>query len=84
MAALPAREVPVATYAGTAAIARIAQGMDLVIIRGGLTVMQEMFVRQDSSVKSISDLRGKNMFSSHGTEMSTWRMPGTISSNPRG
>ncbi len=59
MAALPAREVLVATYAGTAAIARIAQGMDLVIIGGGLTVMQEVFVRKDSPVKSISDLRGK-------------------------
>jgi len=59
MAALPSREVLVTTFAGTAAIARIARGMDLVIIGGGLTVMQEIFVRKDSAIKSVTDLRGK-------------------------
>jgi ABC-type nitrate/sulfonate/bicarbonate transport system substrate-binding protein len=66
MAGLPAKEVPVASYAGTAAIARINQGLDLVIIGGGLTVMQEVFVRKDASFKKISDLRGKK-FSSWST-----------------
>ncbi len=58
-AALPSREVLVTNFMGTAAIARITKGMDLVIIGGGLTVMQEIFVRKDSPVKSVSDLRGK-------------------------
>lgn len=59
MAGLPARECLVTTYAGTAAIGRINQGMDLVIIGGGLTVMQEVFVRKDSPYRTIEDLRGK-------------------------
>ena len=44
MAGLPAGEVPCTTYAGTAAIARINMGLDWVIVGGGLTVMQEVFV----------------------------------------
>jgi len=59
MAGLPAKEVPVTTYAGTAAIARINQGLDWVIIGGGLTVMQEVFVRKDSPIKTVADLKGK-------------------------
>lgn len=59
MAALPAKEVPCSSYAGTAAIARITKGIDFVVIGGGLTVMQEVFVRKDSPVKSIGDMRGK-------------------------
>jgi ABC-type nitrate/sulfonate/bicarbonate transport system substrate-binding protein len=66
MAGLPAKEVPVANYAGTAAIAHINQGLDLVIIGGGLTVMQEVFVRKESPFKKITDLRGKK-FSSWST-----------------
>ena len=59
MAALPAKEVPCSNYAGTAAIARITKGLDFVVIGGGLTVMQEVFVKKDSPVKSIGDLRGR-------------------------
>jgi NitT/TauT family transport system substrate-binding protein len=59
MAALPAKEVPCSSYAGTAAIARINKGLDFVIVGGGLTVMQEVFVKKDSPVQSIGDLRGK-------------------------
>ena len=66
MAGLPAKQVPVANFAGTAAIARINKGLDLVIIGGGLTVMQEVFVRKDAPFKTISDLRGKK-FSSWST-----------------
>ncbi len=58
-ASLPSKEIFVTTYMGTAAIARITKGMDLVIIGGGLTVMQEVFVRKDSPFKTIMDLRGK-------------------------
>ena len=66
MAGLPAKEVPVANYAGTAAIARINQGLDWVIIGGGLTVMQEVFVRNEAPFRKITDLRGKK-FSSWST-----------------
>ena len=56
----------VTTYMGTAAIARINKGLDWVIIGGGLTVMQEVFVLKSSPFKSINDLRGKK-FSSWST-----------------
>lgn len=59
MASIPSREALVTTYSGTTSIARIVAGMDLVIIGGGLTVMQEIFVRKDSAIKSVADLRGK-------------------------
>jgi ABC-type nitrate/sulfonate/bicarbonate transport system substrate-binding protein len=63
MAGLPAKEVMVTTYAGTAAIARINQGLDWVIIGGGLTVMQEVFVLKDSPYRTIEDLKGKKFAS---------------------
>ena len=66
MAGLPAKEVPVANYAGTAAIARINKGLDWVIIGGGLTVMQEVFVQKDAPFQKITELRGKK-FSSWST-----------------
>jgi len=63
MAGLPAGEVPCTTYAGTAAIARINQGLDWVIVGGGLTVMQEVFVLKNSPFKTITDLKGKRFAS---------------------
>ncbi len=63
MAGLPAKEVMVTTYAGTAAISRINRGLDGVISGGGLTVMQEVFVLKDSPFKKITDLRGKKFAS---------------------
>ncbi len=63
MAGLPSKAVPCATYAGTAAIARINKGMDLVVVGGGLTVMQEVFVLKDSPFKTMKDLRGKKFAS---------------------
>ncbi len=63
MAGLPAKEVPCATYAGTAAIARINKGLDWVIVGGGLTVMQEVFVLKSSPFKTIEDLKGKKFAS---------------------
>ena len=62
-ASLPAKEAMVTTYMGTAAIARINKGLDWVIIGGGLTVMQEVYVRKDSPFKSVYDLRGKKFAS---------------------
>jgi len=63
MAGLPAGEVPCTTYAGTAAIARINKGLDWVIVGGGLTVMQEVFVLKNSPFKTITDLKGKKFAS---------------------
>lgn len=59
VASLPTKEVFVATYAGLTAIARINEGLDLVVVGGGLTMMPEVFVRKDSPFKTITDLRGK-------------------------
>ncbi|MEE9568725.1 MAG: ABC transporter substrate-binding protein [Candidatus Binatia bacterium] len=63
MAGLPSKSVPCATYAGTAAIARINKGLDWVIVGGGLTVMQEVFVLKNSPFKTMKDLRGKKFAS---------------------
>ena len=63
MAGLPAGEVPCTTYAGTAAIARINKGLEWVIVGGGLTVMQEVFVLKSSPFKTITDLKGKKFAS---------------------
>ncbi len=65
-ASLPSKETMATTYSGTAAIAKINGGLDWVIIGGGLTVMQEVFVLKTSPFKKISDLRGKK-FSSWST-----------------
>ena len=65
-ASLPAKETMATTYSGTAAIAKINGGLDWVVIGGGLTVMHEVFVREDSAFKKIPDMRGKR-FSSWST-----------------
>ncbi len=65
-ASLPAKEIMVTTYMGTAAIAKINAGLDWVIIGGGLTVMQEVFVKNDAPFRKIPDMRGKK-FSSWST-----------------
>ncbi len=59
LASLPSRETLVTSYPGLSTIARINQGMDLVVIGGGLTVMQVVIVPKDSPIKSMSELRGK-------------------------
>ncbi len=66
VAGLPAKECMVTYYPGTAAIARINKGLDWVIIGGGLTVMQEVMVRNEAPFKVVPDLRGKK-FSSWST-----------------
>jgi ABC-type nitrate/sulfonate/bicarbonate transport system substrate-binding protein len=66
LASLPVKETMATTYPGTAAIAKINSGLDWVVIGGGLTVMQEVFVRKDSPFKKIPDMRGKR-FSSWST-----------------
>ena len=59
MAGLPSRQVLVGTYAGLNAIEQMNEGKDMVVIGGGLTSMQDVWVRKDSPIKKIADLRGK-------------------------
>jgi NitT/TauT family transport system substrate-binding protein len=59
LAGLPSKAAMVGTYAGMEAIEKMNHGMDLVVIGGGLTVLQEVFVPKDSPVKTLADLRGK-------------------------
>ena len=59
MAGLPSRQVLVATYAGLNGIEQMNEGKDLVLIGGGLTNMQDVWVRKDSPIKKMTDLKGK-------------------------
>lgn len=59
MASLPSREVRVATFAGLNVIEQINEGKDMVVIGGGLTVMQDVFSLKTSPIKKITDVRGK-------------------------
>jgi ABC-type nitrate/sulfonate/bicarbonate transport system substrate-binding protein len=59
MSALPSRQVLVGTYAGLNAVEQMNEGKDLVVIGGGLTSMQDVWVRKDSLLKKFSDLKGK-------------------------
>src|SRR6185312_821717 len=46
-------------YSGLDAIGKMNDGLDLSVIGGGLSVFQEVFVRKDSPIKSVADLKGK-------------------------
>jgi len=59
LAGLPSKQCPATTYSGIDAILKINQGLDWVIIGGGLTVMEDVIVRNDSPLKTVADLRGK-------------------------
>jgi ABC-type nitrate/sulfonate/bicarbonate transport system substrate-binding protein len=59
LAGLPSKEANASTYSGIDAILKMNQGMNLAVIGGGLTVFQEIFVRKESPIKTIEDLRGK-------------------------
>jgi ABC-type nitrate/sulfonate/bicarbonate transport system substrate-binding protein len=59
MAGLPSRQVLVATYAGLSGIEQMNEGKDLVLIGGGLTNMQDVWVLKDSPIKKMTDLKGK-------------------------
>lgn len=61
LAGLPSHQCPVVTYSGMEAISKINQGLDWEVIGGGLTVVQEVFVRKDSPYKTMADLRGKKL-----------------------
>ena len=59
MSGLPSRQVLVGTYAGLNAIEQMNEGKDLLVIGGGLTNMQDVWVRKDSPIKKMTDLKGK-------------------------
>ncbi len=59
LAGLPAKQCMAVTYSGIEAIEKMNQGLDWVVMGGGLTVIQEIFVRTDSPVKTVGDLRKK-------------------------
>lgn len=59
LAGLPSKACMVTTYAGMNAIAKMNQGLDWVVIGGGLTVAQDIFVPKNSPIKTVEELRGK-------------------------
>lgn len=61
LAGLPSKQCMIATYSGLDAISSINQGVDLAVIGGGLTVIQDIFVQKDSPIKTPTDLRGKRV-----------------------
>jgi ABC-type nitrate/sulfonate/bicarbonate transport system substrate-binding protein len=60
LAGLPSKECMVVTYSGIDAIEKMNQGVDWVVIGGGLTTFQNVFVRKDSPLNTVDDLRGKH------------------------
>jgi ABC-type nitrate/sulfonate/bicarbonate transport system substrate-binding protein len=61
MAGLPSRQVLVGTYAGLNAVEQMNEGKNLIVIGGGLTSMQDVWVRKDSPLHKLSDLKGKKL-----------------------
>ena len=59
LSAIPSKEALATTYSGIDAISKMNEGLDLAIIGGGLTVIQEIFVPNESPIKTVADLRGK-------------------------
>jgi ABC-type nitrate/sulfonate/bicarbonate transport system substrate-binding protein len=59
LAGLPSREVMVGTYSGLNGVDQMNEGKDWVVIGGGLTNMQDVWVLKDSPIKKITDLKGK-------------------------
>ena len=49
------------TYSGIDAIDKMNEGLDLAVIGGGLTTIQDIFVLKDSSIKTLADLKGKRL-----------------------
>jgi ABC-type nitrate/sulfonate/bicarbonate transport system substrate-binding protein len=61
LAGLPSKQTMAVTYSGIDAISKMNQGVDLAVVGGGLTVIQQVFVLKDSPIKTITDLRGKRL-----------------------
>lgn len=61
LAGLPSKECMVASYSGIDAIQKIGEGLEWVILGGGLTVVQNILVRKDSTFRTPADLRGRKL-----------------------
>jgi ABC-type nitrate/sulfonate/bicarbonate transport system substrate-binding protein len=61
LASLPSKQTMATTYSGLDAIAKMDEGVDWVIIGGGLTVVQQVYVLKSSPFKTMTDLRGKKI-----------------------
>jgi ABC-type nitrate/sulfonate/bicarbonate transport system substrate-binding protein len=59
LAGLPSKQCMTSTYSGIDAIQKMNEGVDWVIIGGGLTVVQDIIVRKDAPFATAADLRGK-------------------------
>jgi ABC-type nitrate/sulfonate/bicarbonate transport system substrate-binding protein len=59
LAGLPSKQTMAVTYSGMDIIQKINEGLDWVVIGGGLTVVQDILVKKDSPLKSVAELRGK-------------------------
>jgi ABC-type nitrate/sulfonate/bicarbonate transport system substrate-binding protein len=59
LAGLPSKQCLAVTYSGMDIIQKINEGLDWVVIGGGLTVVQNILVRKNSPLKTAADLRGK-------------------------
>ena len=60
LAGLPSKQSMVGSYSGIEDIKKINEGLDWVIIGGGLTVVEDVIVRKDSPFTTVAELRGKN------------------------
>jgi ABC-type nitrate/sulfonate/bicarbonate transport system substrate-binding protein len=61
LAGVPSKSTLATTYSGIDAISKMNEGLDLAVIGGGLTVLQDVFVKKDSPIKTAADLRGKRV-----------------------
>jgi NitT/TauT family transport system substrate-binding protein len=59
VAGLPSKACMVTTYSGISGVSKMNEGMDLAVIGGGLTVIQDVFVATKSPIKTVPELRGK-------------------------
>ncbi|MGH7087432.1 MAG: ABC transporter substrate-binding protein [Stellaceae bacterium] len=59
LASLPSKQTLATTYSGMDAIEKMNEGLPWQVIGGGLTVIQQIYVRKDSPIKTVADLRGK-------------------------
>jgi ABC-type nitrate/sulfonate/bicarbonate transport system substrate-binding protein len=61
LAGIPSKSTLATTYSGIDAVSKMNEGLNLAVIGGGLTVLQDVFVKADSPIKTAADLRGKRV-----------------------
>jgi ABC-type nitrate/sulfonate/bicarbonate transport system substrate-binding protein len=72
LAGLPSKQCMVASYSGIDAIQKVGEGLEWVILGGGLTVVQNVLVRKDSPFQTPADLRGKK-FGTYSTSAASFK-----------